>query len=90
MQRWPVRRGRPYAQKLSPDVPLVTGQRVIDALFPIAKGGTAAIHRPLRQRQNCYPAPAGKWAVPTLLCTLAAVSAANEMTDVLLEFPRAD
>ena len=60
MQKWPVRVGRPYQEKLSPDVPLVTGQRVIDTLFPIAKGGVAAVPGPFRQRQDRCAAPAGK------------------------------
>lgn len=58
MQRWPVRRGRPYRRKLSPDEPLITGQRVIDCLFPLAKGGVAAIPGPIWQRQNGHTASA--------------------------------
>ena len=60
MQKWPVRVGRPYKEKLSPDVPLVTGQRVIDTLFPIAKGGVGTVPGPFGSGKNRRPASAGK------------------------------
>ena len=62
MQKWPVRKGRPYSKKLSPDVPLVTGQRVIDALFPIAKGGVAAIPGPFGSGKTVTQHQLAKWA----------------------------
>ena len=62
MQHWPVRRGRPYKQKLSPDVPLITGQRVIDCLFPIAKGGVAAIPGPFGSGKTVTQHQLAKWA----------------------------
>jgi len=87
MQRWPVRRGRPYKQKLSPDVPMVTGQRVIDMLFPIAKGGTAAIPGPFGSGKTVVQHQLAKWADADIVVYIGCGERGNEMTDVLLEFP---
>ena len=87
MQRWPVRRGRPYNEKLSPDVPLVTGQRVIDLLFPIAKGGTAAIPGPFGSGKTVTQHQLAKWADAEIVVYIGCGERGNEMTDVLLEFP---
>ena len=87
MQRWPVRKGRPYAKKLSPDVPLVTGQRVIDALFPIAKGGVAAIPGPFGSGKTVTQHQLAKWAEADIVVYIGCGERGNEMTDVLNEFP---
>lgn len=87
MQRWPVRRGRPYKQKLSPDVPLVTGQRVVDLLFPLAKGGTAAIPGPFGSGKTVTQHQLAKWADAEIVVYIGCGERGNEMTDVLREFP---
>ena len=87
MQRWPVRRGRPYKQKLSPDMPLVTGQRVIDALFPIAKGGVAAVPGPFGSGKTVIQHQLAKWAEADIVVYIGCGERGNEMTDVLNEFP---
>lgn len=87
MQKWPVRKGRPYAKKLSPDVPLVTGQRVIDALFPIAKGGVAAIPGPFGSGKTVTQHQLAKWAEADIVVYIGCGERGNEMTDVLNEFP---
>ncbi len=87
MQRWPVRKGRPYRQKLSPDVPLVTGQRVVDMLFPIAKGGTAAVPGPFGSGKTVIQHQLAKWADADIVVYIGCGERGNEMTDVLLEFP---
>lgn len=87
MQRWPVRRGRPYKQKLSPDVPLVTGQRVIDTMFPLAKGGTAAVPGPFGSGKTVVQHQLAKWADADIVVYIGCGERGNEMTDVLLEFP---
>ena len=87
MQKWPVRKGRPYAKKLSPDVPLVTGQRVIDALFPIAKGGVAAIPGPFGSGKTVTQHQLAKWAEADIVVYIGCGERGNEMTDVLMEFP---
>ena len=87
MQKWPVRRGRPYKQKLSPDWPLVTGQRVIDALFPIAKGGVAAIPGPFGSGKTVTQHQLAKWAQADIVVYIGCGERGNEMTDVLNEFP---
>ncbi len=87
MQKWPVRRGRPYKQKLSPDLPLVTGQRVIDALFPIAKGGVAAIPGPFGSGKTVTQHQLAKWAQADIVVYIGCGERGNEMTDVLNEFP---
>lgn len=87
MQRWPVRKGRPYKQKLSPDKPLVTGQRVIDTLFPIAKGGTAAVPGPFGSGKTVVQHQLAKWAEADIVVYIGCGERGNEMTDVLNEFP---
>ncbi|NLG23755.1 MAG: V-type ATP synthase subunit A, partial [Clostridiales bacterium] len=88
MQRWPVRRGRPYQQKLSPDAPLVTGQRAIDALFPLARGGTAAVPGPFGSGKTVVQHQLAKWADVDIVVYIGCGERGNEMTDVLREFPR--
>lgn len=87
MQKWPVRKGRPFAKKLAPDVPLVTGQRVIDALFPIAKGGVAAIPGPFGSGKTVTQHQLAKWAEADIVVYIGCGERGNEMTDVLNEFP---
>ena len=87
MQKWPVRKGRPYKQKLSPDKPLVTGQRVIDTLFPIAKGGTAAVPGPFGSGKTVVQHQLAKWAEADIVVYIGCGERGNEMTDVLNEFP---
>ena len=87
MQRWPVRRGRPYAKKLPPDMPLVTGQRVIDTFFPIAKGGVAAIPGPFGSGKTVTQHQLAKWAEADIVVYIGCGERGNEMTDVLNEFP---
>ena len=87
MQKWPVRRGRPYAKKLSPDMPLVTGQRVIDTMFPIAKGGVAAIPGPFGSGKTVTQHQLAKWAEADIVVYIGCGERGNEMTDVLNEFP---
>lgn len=86
-QRWPVRRGRPYAKKLSPDKPLITGQRVIDTMFPIAKGGVAAIPGPFGSGKTVTQHQLAKWAEADIVVYIGCGERGNEMTDVLNEFP---
>ena len=87
MQKWPVRRGRPYAKKLPPSMPLVTGQRVIDAFFPIAKGGVAAIPGPFGSGKTVTQHQLAKWAEADIVVYIGCGERGNEMTDVLNEFP---
>ena len=87
MQRWPVRRERPYKEKLSPDVPLITGQRVIDTLFPIAKGGVAAVPGPFGSGKTVVQHQLAKWAEADIVVYIGCGERGNEMTDVLNEFP---
>jgi len=87
MQRWPVRRGRPYKAKLSSDKPLITGQRVIDTLFPIAKGGTAAVPGPFGSGKTVVQHQLAKWAEADIVVYIGCGERGNEMTDVLNEFP---
>ncbi len=87
MQKWPVRKGRPYAKKLSPKQPLITGQRVIDALFPIAKGGVAAIPGPFGSGKTVTQHQLAKWADADIVVYIGCGERGNEMTDVLNEFP---
>ncbi len=87
MQRWPVRVGRPYKKKLSPDIPLVTGQRVIDTLFPIAKGGVAAVPGPFGSGKTVVQHQLAKWAAADIIVYIGCGERGNEMTDVLNEFP---
>ena len=87
MQKWPVRRGRPYTKKLSPDKPLITGQRVIDTMFPIAKGGVAAIPGPFGSGKTVTQHQLAKWAEADIVVYIGCGERGNEMTDVLNEFP---
>ncbi len=87
MQKWPVRIGRPYKKKLSPDMPLVTGQRVIDTLFPIAKGGVAAVPGPFGSGKTVVQHQLAKWAESDIVVYIGCGERGNEMTDVLNEFP---
>lgn len=87
LQRWPVRRPRPYAQKLAPAEPLITGQRVIDAFFPITKGGTAAIPGPFGSGKTVTQHQLAKWAASDVVVYIGCGERGNEMTDVLNEFP---
>lgn len=87
MQKWPVRQGRPYKQKLSPDKPMVTGQRIIDTLFPIAKGGVAAIPGPFGSGKTVVQHQLAKWAEADIVVYIGCGERGNEMTDVLNEFP---
>lgn len=88
MQKWPVRKGRPYKKKLAPDLPLITGQRVIDALFPIAKGGVAAIPGPFGSGKTVTQHQLAKWAQADIVVYIGCGERGNEMTDVLMEFPQ--
>ncbi|GAB1475901.1 V-type ATP synthase subunit A [Bacillota bacterium] len=87
MQKWPVRRGRPYKEKLVPDMPLLTGQRVIDTLFPIAKGGVAAVPGPFGSGKTVVQHQLAKWADADIVVYIGCGERGNEMTDVLMEFP---
>ena len=87
MQKWPVRVGRPYKRKLSPDIPLITGQRVIDTLFPIAKGGVAAVPGPFGSGKTVVQHQLAKWAAADIIVYIGCGERGNEMTDVLNEFP---
>ena len=87
MQKWPVRRGRPFEKKLAPNVPLVTGQRVVDTLFPIAKGGVAAIPGPFGSGKTVTQHQLAKWAEADIVVYIGCGERGNEMTDVLREFP---
>ncbi len=87
MQKWPVRRGRPYSKKLSPDKPLITGQRVVDTMFPIAKGGVAAIPGPFGSGKTVTQHQLAKWAEADIVVYIGCGERGNEMTDVLNEFP---
>ena len=87
LRTWPVRRGRPYSQKLAPDEPMVSGQRVIDTLFPIAKGGIAAIPGPFGSGKTVVQHQLAKWADADIIIYIGCGERGNEMTDVLMEFP---
>ena len=87
LQKWPVRRGRPYAQKLAPKEPMITGQRVIDTLFPVAKGGVAAVPGPFGSGKTVVQHQLAKWADADIIVYVGCGERGNEMTDVLMEFP---
>lgn len=87
MQRWPVRKGRPYQKKLSPKKPLITGQRVIDTFFPIARGGVAAVPGPFGSGKTVIQHQLAKWAEADIVVYIGCGERGNEMTDVLNEFP---
>ncbi|MBQ1689780.1 MAG: V-type ATP synthase subunit A, partial [Firmicutes bacterium] len=87
MQKWPVRKGRPYKEKLTPEMPLITGQRVIDTMFPIAKGGVAAVPGPFGSGKTVVQHQLAKWADADIVVYIGCGERGNEMTDVLMEFP---
>lgn len=87
MQKWPVRIGRPYTKKYPPNVPLQSGQRVIDTLFPVAKGGTAAVPGPFGSGKTVVQHALAKWADVDIVVYIGCGERGNEMTDVLREFP---
>ena len=87
LQRWPVRKGRPYVKKLPPEKPLVTGQRVVDTFFPIAKGGVAAVPGPFGSGKTVIQHQLAKWAEADIVVYIGCGERGNEMTDVLNEFP---
>ena len=86
-QKWPVRKGRPYLKKLAPDTPLITGQRVVDGFFPIAKGGVAAVPGPFGSGKTVIQHQLAKWAEADIVVYIGCGERGNEMTDVLNEFP---
>ena len=86
-QKWPVRRGRPFKEKLPPNSPMITGQRVIDTLFPIAKGGVAAVPGPFGSGKTVVQHQLAKWADAEIIVYVGCGERGNEMTDVLNEFP---
>ena len=87
LQRWPVRKPRPVARRLPPIIPLTTGQRVVDAFFPIAKGGTACVPGPFGSGKTVIQHQLVKWAESDIVVYVGCGERGNEMTDVLLEFP---
>ncbi|MGO9388355.1 MAG: ATP synthase subunit A [Methanobacterium sp.] len=87
MHKWPVRTGRPYKNKLDPDIPLITGQRAQDTFFPIAKGGTAAIPGPFGSGKTVTQQQLAKWADADIIVYVGCGERGNEMTEVLKEFP---
>ena len=87
IQKWPVRRGRPYSRKLDPVRPLITGQRIIDTFFPVAKGGAAAIPGPFGSGKTVVQHQLAKWADAEIVVYVGCGERGNEMTDVLMEFP---
>ncbi len=87
LQKWPVRRGRPYQEKKMPEEPLITGQRVIDTLFPVAKGGVAAVPGPFGSGKTVVQHQLAKWANADIIVYVGCGERGNEMTDVLNEFP---
>ncbi|RLK64035.1 V-type ATP synthase subunit A [Atopobacter sp. AH10] len=87
MQKWPVRRGRPFAQKMNPNVPMLTGQRVIDTFFPVTKGGAAAVPGPFGAGKTVVQHQVAKFADVDIVVYVGCGERGNEMTDVLNEFP---
>ncbi|MDI9218864.1 V-type ATP synthase subunit A [Clostridium tertium] len=87
MQKWPARKGRPYARKLKPDAPMTTGQRVIDTFFPVAKGGAAAVPGPFGAGKTVVQHQVAKWGDTEIVVYVGCGERGNEMTDVLNEFP---
>ncbi|MEA5039990.1 MAG: V-type ATP synthase subunit A [Clostridiaceae bacterium] len=87
LQRWPVRVERPYQKKLAPEVPMITGQRIVDTFFPIAKGGTAAIPGPFGSGKTVTQHQLAKWSDVDIVVYIGCGERGNEMTDVLREFP---
>ncbi len=87
LSKWPVRKGRPYKSKMTPNMPMVTGQRVIDTLFPIARGGVAAVPGPFGSGKTVVQHQLAKWADADIIVYIGCGERGNEMTDVLNEFP---
>ncbi|MEE9612660.1 MAG: hypothetical protein V3W19_15520, partial [Desulfatiglandales bacterium] len=87
LQRWPVRNGRPYIEKKDPTIPLVTGQRLLDTFFPVAKGGTAAIPGPFGSGKTVTQHQLAKWSDADIIVYVGCGERGNEMTEVLEEFP---
>ncbi len=87
LQRWPVRRGRPYREKLPPSEPMITGQRTIDTLFPVARGGVACVPGPFGSGKTVVQHQLAKWAAADIIVYVGCGERGNEMTDVLMEFP---
>ncbi|MFR5264604.1 V-type ATP synthase subunit A [Clostridium sp.] len=87
MQKWPVRKGRPYARKLNPIEPMTTGQRVVDTFFPVAKGGAAAVPGPFGAGKTVVQHQIAKWGDAEIVVYVGCGERGNEMTDVLNEFP---
>ena len=87
IQKWPVRRGRPYKRKFTPSTPLQSGQRVIDTMFPVAKGGTAAVPGPFGSGKTVVQHALAKWSDVDIVIYIGCGERGNEMTDVLREFP---
>ena len=87
MQKWPVRKQRPFKSKLSPEVPMITGQRVIDTLFPIVRGGAAAVPGPFGSGKTVVQHQLAKWSDVDLVVYVGCGERGNEMTEVLMEFP---
>jgi V/A-type H+-transporting ATPase subunit A len=88
IQKWSIRKGRPFVEKLPPDIPMVTGQRVIDTFFPIAKGGVAAVPGPFGSGKTVVQHQLAKWADADIIVYVGCGERGNEMTDVLNEFPK--
>lgn len=88
MQKWPIRKGRPYKNKLKPEEPLITGQRVIDTFFPVAKGGTACVPGPFGSGKTVVQHQLAKWADAEIVVYIGCGERGNEMTEVLNEFPQ--
>ncbi|HBP39183.1 MAG TPA: V-type ATP synthase subunit A, partial [Clostridiales bacterium] len=88
LQKWPVRRGRPYQEKMAPEAPMVTGQRIIDTFFPVASGGTATVPGPFGSGKTVIQHQLAKWAEADIVVYIGCGERGNEMTDVLLEFPQ--
>ena len=87
VQRWPIRLGRPYKEKMGPHIPMITGQRIIDTFFPVAKGGTACIPGPFGSGKTVTQHQLAKWADAEIVVYIGCGERGNEMTDVLMEFP---
>lgn len=87
MQKWPVRRGRPYVKKMRPEEPMITGQRVIDTFFPVSKGGTASVPGPFGAGKTVVQHQIAKWGDSEIVVYVGCGERGNEMTDVLMEFP---
>jgi V/A-type H+-transporting ATPase subunit A len=88
MHKWPVRISRPYKEKMMPDIPMLTGQRILDGLFPVAKGGTAAIPGPFGSGKTVTQHQLAKWSDAQVVTYIGCGERGNEMTEVLKEFPK--